>query len=569
MNDHRSDEQAHEDHAHHPHSTMPELHPVPEGTHAMRHAFILVGDRTRFIVHMTMFDMEAHCYQCVAEVALSEHVEAELRALRSFSDPRKDKTVFVGTKDDDGETIAQLGSGIRTSFKADVFVGIPDRAKGEGWPWKDTDLQKHLMQADVVVTVTRIVFARHMDFALRPPQVLTYLLFGRGDEAHMTNYQFVEPEFDHVLSLTSAPDWLPSEKLIMGSPVSVPTRELPPASGGTYCQDPLGQGRHKVRYAGQGRERDIDVCKTWWCSAAIVNFKDPCTQEEIRDESRDHDCSSDAIEEFSKASRPNPHKPVWEAIFKHGDPKLKRFQQLNSRLPASPRCKLCYAPYRGAGGWLMRLLGRQPSSRNPLYCSLCDKFLRGFPGGAEIDMTVLFVDVRNSTGWARRGSGEAFMGVMSNFYDAVIPVLNRHDGFIADVRSDSVLATFPPGMSGPNHARKALAAVDELLRLEPRSPRGEPILFGCGMHTAPVWIGTMTGRDTGFEGISAEGIGAIVASRLCGKSGACEALLSTDACLAAGLSTSSLPIRRLMLKGIAEAVVAHVRTGMQIGNMPT
>lgn len=552
-------------HDHHPQSTMPEL--LPEDDNAMRHAFILVGEKTRFIVHMTMFDMEHHCYQCVVQISFPDGVEAALRQLRTPGNPRADTTVFVATRDDDGVTIAQLGSGARTSFRADIFVGIPHRAKHEGWPWKESDLKDYLLQADVEVTITRVVFARHMDFALRPPSVLTYLLFGRADEAHMTNFQFVEPEFDHVLSLASRPDWLPEDKLIMGSPVSVPDRPVPPTSGPTYCTDPLGAGTHSVQYAGQGRRRQIEVRKTWWCSAAVVNVNDPCAPVQAQAESKAH-CSCDAADESAGAAQSNPHKLIWESIFKHGDPKLKKFQRLNGRLPAAPRCKLCYAPYRGAGGWLMRLQGRQPSSRNPLYCSLCDKFLRSFPGGAEIDMTVLFVDVRDSTGWARRGNGEAFMGVMSSFYDAVMPVLNRHDGFIADVRSDSVLATFPPGMSGSDHARKALAAVDDLLRVDPLSPRGEPILFGCGMHTAPVWIGTMTGRDAGFEGISAEGIGAIVASRLCSESGPREALLSTDACRAAGLEGEGLPTRRLMLKRMSEPVIAHVRTVRQAATSP-
>ncbi len=46
----------------------------------------------------------------------------------------------------------------------------------------------------------------------------------------------------------------------------------------------------------------------------------------------------------------------------------RRFRNLFSKLPHDPRCKLCNAPYEGAGAPLMRLMGRKPSNLTPNLC---------------------------------------------------------------------------------------------------------------------------------------------------------------------------------------------------------
>src|SRR6516165_3924341 len=90
------------------------------------------------------------------------------------------------------------------------------------------------------------------------------------------------------------------------------------------------------------------------------------------------------------------NEALWRTIFADGHPQLKSFQRLHSWLPSPPRCKMCFAPFRGIGGLVMRLRGKAPANRNPRYCSACDKFIRNFPGGAEVELSMLFVDVRGS-----------------------------------------------------------------------------------------------------------------------------------------------------------------------------
>src|SRR5260370_41464707 len=127
------------------------------------------------------------------------------------------------------------------------------------------------------------------------------------------------------------------------------------------------------------------------------------------------------------ASQPDQNREVWFAIFGTGHPDLKKYQRFNMRLPSPPRCKLCYAPYKGVGKLFMRLQNRAPSSRNPLYCSRCDEFLRKFPGGAEVDMTIVFMDVRCSSRLAQNMSPVAFGSAMQICYNRPFPVVNHND----------------------------------------------------------------------------------------------------------------------------------------------
>ena len=40
-----------------------------------------------------------------------------------------------------------------------------------------------------------------------------------------------------------------------------------------------------------------------------------------------------------------------------------------------PRCRLCAAPFAGAGAPLARLIGKKASDRNPNWCGSCFSFM--------------------------------------------------------------------------------------------------------------------------------------------------------------------------------------------------
>src|SRR5205085_8900204 len=127
-------------------------------------------------------------------------------------------------------------------FMADVFRGIPNRPQYDHWPWDGMSP----VISNVPVSVERIVFYRLFAMNMAYPKTLTYVLFGRGDEAHMTNYQTKEPDFDHILSLESVPRWLPARELEAGIVIDVPS-----VPEGVQCINPLSKGNEfAVRYRG-------------------------------------------------------------------------------------------------------------------------------------------------------------------------------------------------------------------------------------------------------------------------------------------------------------------------------
>jgi hypothetical protein len=82
---------------------------------------------------------------------------------------------------------------------------------------------------------------------------------------------------------------------------------------------------------------------------------------------------------------------------------LRFGQRLFSRLPSAPRCKLCGSPFDGAAGNVMRLIGKAPWPGHPKYCSACFRQMIQHRAGAEIEISLLFADVRGSIRWRNEG----------------------------------------------------------------------------------------------------------------------------------------------------------------------
>lgn len=109
----------------------------------------------------------------------------------------------------------------------------------------------------------------------------------------------------------------------------------------------------------------------------------------------------------------------------------KRLRRLFRRLPRDPRCKFCNAPFRGIGGIIVRsLFGKQRSGLNPRICNICEEALRRFPGGAEVEMSMLFADVRGSTALSEKMSPFEFSRLINRFYTQSTKVITEEDGLV-------------------------------------------------------------------------------------------------------------------------------------------
>jgi adenylate cyclase len=246
---------------------------------------------------------------------------------------------------------------------------------------------------------------------------------------------------------------------------------------------------------------------------------------------------------------------LWQTMFGTGHPLLLSYQRFNRRLPSPPRCKMCLAPFRGIGSIVMRWQGRTPSNRNPRFCSRCDSFIRTYPGGAEVEMSMLFVDVRGSTTLAEKMSPTQFSALMNSFYGLTTSILFETDGFVIDLVGDEVVGLYPPGFSGPEHAKLAIRAAQMILHANSSIP------IGLGVHTGVAYIGTMGGADNSIMDVRALGDSVNTAARLCSKASPGEAFISEAACASAGINLDVLERRQLELKGKSEIVEVRVLRG--------
>jgi adenylate cyclase len=251
-----------------------------------------------------------------------------------------------------------------------------------------------------------------------------------------------------------------------------------------------------------------------------------------------------------------PVEEMWRQMLLGEYPRLHRMRRMWGALPSPPRCKLCNAPFRGPGGVLMRAIAYGPSPLNRRLCKWCIRAIHKQPGGAEVEISVLFADVRGSTGMAEQMAPEEFSRLLARFYGVAAEVVDDTDGIVDKFVGDGVLALYIPGFAGPEHAAAAISGGRKLLD-ETRTDGADPWLpVGAGVHTGTSFVGSV-GEGDAFD-FTALGDTVNAASRLTGLAGMGELLVSADAAAAARLDTAGLERRTLDLRGRAQGLEAWV-----------
>ena len=186
----------------------------------------------------------------------------------------------------------------------------------------------------------------------------------------------------------------------------------------------------------------------------------------------------------------------WRAILTGTDPGLLRLRKIWNRVPSSPRCKFCASPFKGPGRVLTRLIMHGQSNQNPLFCNACFSALGKRPGGAEVEISVLFADVRGSTGLAEQTTAARFRDLIQEFYRTTSGAIDRNGGLIDKFMGDGVMALFIPIISGEDHAARAIQAGEDVLAAA-RSQRLTEggVRVGVGVHSGPAFVGTVGSGD--------------------------------------------------------------------------
>lgn len=198
----------------------------------------------------------------------------------------------------------------------------------------------------------------------------------------------------------------------------------------------------------------------------------------------------------------HPNSPTWREIFSGELPELKRGRKILRLISfsAHDRCRLCYAGFDGLAAPLMRSMGRGQWSRNPHFCEKCESVLASQPGGAEIEIAVLYADVRGSTQMAARLGPTVFAELMQRFYQAAIKAFTWSDAIVDKMVGDEVIGLYVPTLMGGAHRKHAVAAGMELLAATGHGSTGEPwVSIGIGVHSGTAFVGSIRAAHGNYQ----------------------------------------------------------------------
>ncbi len=183
--------------------------------------------------------------------------------------------------------------------------------------------------------------------------------------------------------------------------------------------------------------------------------------------------------------------------------------------------------------------------------------------GEERYLVSMFVDMRGSTRLAENRLPFDTVFIVNRFLGAVSQAVIECGGQPNQFVGDGQLALFGLNASPQTACRQALRAasmiaanVEELNQFLEHDLR-EPIRFGIGIHGGEVIIGDIGYRD--HMVFTALGDAVNVAARLqdMTKSLACEAIVSEEVRVTAGLAADGLPEQEVVIRGRSEPMIVR------------
>ena len=223
--------------------------------------------------------------------------------------------------------------------------------------------------------------------------------------------------------------------------------------------------------------------------------------------------------------------------------------------PSEKRCKVCYVPFQGPFSLPFWIIQIRPARKNPNMCTSCYELAP--LGQVEVDLSVVFVDVRGYTSLSERLDPIELVERLNRFYKLAGQVIFDLDGTLDKMVGDEVMAFFGAPFRAQDHPQRAVrAAFDIVAGMEEMANDSNALRVGGGVGTGQVLMGNVgEGEVRDFTVI-----GDVVntTARLQGEAGPGEVVMSEHTYGFVADRYPDAPRRTLELTGKAQPEVVRM-----------
>ena len=112
--------------------------------------------------------------------------------------------------------------------------------------------------------------------------------------------------------------------------------------------------------------------------------------------------------------------------------------------------------------------------------------------GEEVEITAMFIDIRNFTGMAEKASAAQVVATINRLFERAVPIIREHGGHVDKFVGDGLLAVFGAPSRQPDHADRAFAAALAIERAVGDEFGGD-LSIGIGLNSGRVIAGNVGG----------------------------------------------------------------------------
>lgn len=177
------------------------------------------------------------------------------------------------------------------------------------------------------------------------------------------------------------------------------------------------------------------------------------------------------------------------------------------------------------------------------------------------EASVFFADIRGFTSMSERLSPEQVVGVLNRWFERVVGLVERHDGYLNKFIGDAVVVVFNGPIDQPDHAaracRCAIALQEEVSRLnaEHAFPEIGELAVGVGVATGPMVCGNVGGTQQMEYTVIGDTVN--LSSRLTSRAAKGEVLASEATARALPADQPATRLDAIPVKGKEQPIVPY------------